>query len=112
MRVYHLVAQTNLDADGFIRIPLEVRHGTIAHGQVVALAGPIDPLTHLNLDYSAHRLVECVVVTTLAVNAHVVADERGFAIAYPRASALQRRGTVDFAARRLAWQTNVRLHHD
>ncbi|MBA3944086.1 MAG: hypothetical protein H0X37_05930 [Herpetosiphonaceae bacterium] len=103
MHVYHLVARANVDAEGLIIDPQAVRHGTIEHGQVGALAGPIDPLTHLNLDFAAHRLEGCVLVEELAVGAQVPFSEGGFTIAYPQPSAFQFLGKVDQAGRRAAW---------
>lgn len=112
MHVYHLVARNNVDGDGWIIDPLAVRHGTLAHGQVDALAGPIDPLTHLNLDFTEHRLESCVIVAALQDGAIVQFTDTGFAVAYPQPSAFAARGWVDQAVRRSAWQANVQIQHE
>jgi hypothetical protein len=102
MRVRHLVAGPNV-ADGLIVDAAAVRHGLIVGRRVAALAGPIDPLTHLNLDFAEHRLDGAVVVAALEVGAEARLDGDGFAVARPRRSAFGRLGPVDVGARRAAW---------
>lgn len=103
MNVYHLVAAENVGDDGLIMDARLVRHGVIEAGRVGALAGPIDPLTHLNLDFAAHQLGECVVVAALAVGAAVGFAGDGFAVARPQRAAFARLGAVDVGARRAQW---------
>ena len=102
MRVRHLVARENV-VDGVIVDAGSVRHGLIAGRRVAALAGPIDPLTHLNLDFAGHRLDGAVVVAALEVGAEVGVMGDGFEVAVPRRSAFGRLGRVDVGARRRAW---------
>ena len=104
MRLRHLVASANVDG-GLIVDAGAVRHGLIVGGRVGALAGPIDPLTHLNLDFAEHRLDAAVVVAALEVGAEVAPAGDGFAVASPRRAAFGRLGPVDVGARRLAWQS-------
>jgi hypothetical protein len=104
MRVRHLVARANVEG-GLIVEPGSVRHGLISGRRVAALAGPIDPLTHLNLDFVEHRLDGAVVVDAMEVGAEVALAGEGFEVALPARSAFGRLGAVDVGARRLAWQT-------
>jgi len=107
MRIRHLVAADNVDADGFVIDPLLARHGLVVGGRISALAGPIEPATHLNLDFPAHRLDTCLVVERLAEGATVLWDGDQFRVAGVRASAYGRLGSIDLDARRASWQQAV-----
>ena len=102
VRVRHLVARANV-ADSLIVDAAAVRHGLIVGRRIAALAGPIDPLTHLNLDFAAHRLEGAVVVAALEIGAEVALSGDGFEVAAPRRTAFGRLGAVDVGARRAAW---------
>ena len=106
MRVRHLVARDNVDAGGQIIDATIVHHGLIVGRHVEALAGPIDPATHLNLDYADHGLDLAIVVEKLAIGAPVLLDPSAisFAVAGVARNAFTRMGRVDMGARRLAWQ--------
>jgi hypothetical protein len=111
MQVRHLVARDNVDDAGHVVDAMAVRHGSLRGRKVWALAGPIDPETHLNLDAAEHRLEMCVVVETFVVGAAVVDDSSeasdgepgAYLLAATRPSAHAHRGAVDFGARRSAW---------
>ena len=70
---------------------------------MVALAGPIDPLTHLNLDFAEHRLASCLVAESLDVGAALLTDAEGWRLAYTPRGAFAHLGPVDVGARRMAW---------
>lgn len=103
MRIRHLVERGNVDARGWVRNPLEIRHGVIVGGRIGALAGPIDPLTHLNLDFPYHRADICVVADELREGAAICIAADGFQVARVPPSAYARLGPVDIAQRRAAW---------
>jgi hypothetical protein len=104
MRIRHLVAAENVDADGFVIDPLEVRHGLVVGARIAALAGPIDPASHLNLDFPGHRLDRCLVAKRLEVDAPVLLMDDGWLLAQTRPDAYAHRGSVDVHGRRAAWQ--------
>jgi hypothetical protein len=108
VRLRHLVAAGNVDPTGQIVDASAVRHGLIVGRRIDALAGAIDPLTHLNLDFGEHRLEKAIVVAELAVGAEVIADGDGFAVAVPPRAAFAYRGRVDVGARRGAWLAAAR----
>jgi hypothetical protein len=103
MTVRHLVARENVDRHGIVFDAARVRHGAVRAGRVYALAGEVDPATHLNLDFPDHRLEGAVVVEDLSPGAGVVASEDGFGLARVDPSAFAHRGRVDVGARRVAW---------
>ena len=77
-------------------------------GRIAALAGPVDPLTHLNLDFADHRLETCLVAQSLEVGAPLLTEADGWRIARTPRAAFAHRGPVDVGARRIAWQARSR----
>ena len=104
----HLIGRENVAADGRIADPAAVRHGAVGAQRVAALAGPIDPLTHLNLDFPGHRLTEAVVVERLEVGGAVLLDGDRFLLAWVDWAAFAHLGPVDLSARRADWQLVLR----
>jgi hypothetical protein len=104
MRVRHLTAADNVREDGSLIDPLAVRHGIIVAGRVSALAGPVDPLTHLNADFDEHGLEQCAVVEQLAVGAAAIFGEDGLRLAWAADVDYQPLGRVDVQARLQAWR--------
>src|SRR5690242_17451611 len=107
MRIRHLVALDNLDLDGVIVDPCRVRHGLVVGGHVAELAGEIDPLTHLNLDFPDHSLDECLVAARLEVGAPVLYDDDIFRLTVPRPDAYTHLGRVNTDTRRAQWQRQI-----
>ncbi len=85
MRIRHIVAIDNVDAQGYVIDPLLVRHGIVLVGQIGDLAGPIDPQTHLNRDFLEHRLEECLLAERLERGAALLRDGDRFRMALVRA---------------------------
>lgn len=108
MLIRHVVAQANVDAHGLIVDPARARHAVIVGGQIVDLAGEVDPRTHLNQDFPDHRLDRCVVVAELRPGAPALFDADGFRTARVRPEDIVARGPVDRDARRLAWLAALR----
>src|SRR5436190_23512038 len=107
MRIRHLVAADNIDAQGYVIDPLLVRHGIVLGAQIADLAGPIDPQTHLNRDFAEHRLEECLVAERLERGAALLHDGDRFRIATVRTGAYTSLGPVDVDRRRADWQRAV-----
>ena len=104
MKVRHLTAAENVATDGSLIDPLDVRHGLIVAGRVAALAGLVDPLTHLNSDFPEHGLEQCAVVERLEVGAAACFGEDGLRLAWASDAAYEPRGRVDLPARLRAWR--------
>jgi hypothetical protein len=107
MRIRHLVAADNVDAQGYVIDPLLVRHGIVLGGQIGDLAGPIDPQTHLNRDFLEHRLEECLVAEQLERGAALLRDGDRFRIAMVHTATYTSLGPVDVDRRRAEWQRAV-----
>jgi hypothetical protein len=102
--VRHVTCKSNVDEDGFLHDAALVHHGSIEGGVLAALGGPVDPLTHNNLDFPEHEIGECVIVQALEIGSRVVRDEEGlFARARIRPGSKQRLGRVNTGARRAEW---------
>ncbi len=104
MRVRHLTAAENVAPDGSLIDPAAVRHGLLAGGRVAALAGPVDPHTHLNSDFDEHGLERCVVVDALVVGAAAHFGEAGLRLAWAADAQYRPLGPVDTQARLAAWR--------
>jgi len=105
MKVRHLTAAGNVASDGSLIDPLAVRHGLIVGGRVAALAGFVDPLTHLNSDFTEHGLEQCAVVERLEVGAPACFGEDSLRLAWAADSAYEPLGRVDLGERLRAWRS-------
>lgn len=94
-----------MDAAWAILDPLRARHCVVVAGKIADLAGEVDPLTHLNLDFAEHRLGPCIVVERLERGAAILRgeDEDGFRFALPSPASMQHLGPVDLDQRRIEW---------
>jgi hypothetical protein len=112
MRIRHITDQHNVDADGILIDPLRVRHGVVVGARIAALAGAIDPHTHLNLGFPLHTLDDCLVAEALCEGAALLRDGDRFRVAVAHPAAYSDYGTVDTAARQIAWRRALteRLH--
>jgi hypothetical protein len=104
MKVRHLTAADNVGPDGSLIDPLAVRHGLIVGGRVEALAGLVDPLTHVNSDFTEHGLEQCAVVERLEVGAPACFEEAGLRMAWASDDAYQPLGRVNLPERLQAWR--------
>lgn len=107
MRIRHLTAADNVAADGTLIDPTAVRHGLVVGGQIADLAGWIDPQTHLNRDFAAHHLDDCLVAEALQVGAVLLRHDERFVVVCAPATAYLPRGAVAQAALRSAWRERL-----
>jgi hypothetical protein len=111
MIIRHMVARANVDPeDGTVTDPSAIRHGIIVGRRVGTLAGLIDPLTHLNLDFPEHRATACVIVEGFELKAPVLmaGDEFAFAVVHP--AHYRHLGRVNLNAEREAWHEQFAAH--
>jgi len=108
MRIRHLIASEHVDEAGYVRAPEAACHGLVVAGRIAELAGPVEPETHLNLDFPDHRLDECLVVEQMRPGAAVLREGERFRVARVYPGAYRRLGPVDLAARRAAWQARLK----
>ncbi len=73
MNVYHITALDNV-VNGKIVDPKRTKHGVVTAQKVSDLSGWIDPVTHLNLDFSEHMMRYVVVAKKLELGSDIVFD--------------------------------------
>lgn len=100
MLIRHCVEQSNVDENLIVRDPTKVRHVVIVGGKIKSLSGPIDPASHLNLDYPDHKATSCVIVEKLEIGAKAIFGITGLAFAnVDPTSAFDHYGYVDYTQR-------------
>jgi hypothetical protein len=98
--IRHCVDQSNVDENFIVRDPTKIRHAVIVGGKIKSMSGPIDPASHLNLDYPDHKATACVIVEKLEVGAKAIFDITGLAFAnVDPSSAFDHYGYVDYTQR-------------
>jgi hypothetical protein len=98
--IRHCVEQSNIDENFIVRDPTKIRHAVFVGGRIKSMSGPIDPASHLNLDYPDHKATACVIVEKLEVGAKAIFGARGFAFAnVDPTSAFNHYGYVDYTQR-------------
>lgn len=112
MLIRHLVTRDNVDGEGAVIDPLQIRHGIIVGRKVAQLAGLIDPLTHLNLDFADHKAAICVIAERFEPGAPVVIGEDAFAVAFVDPGLYRHLGRVDRGARTVAWHQQFAAHRE
>ena len=100
MLIRHCVDQSNVDENFIVRDPTKIRHAVIVGGKIKSMSGPIDPASHLNLDYPDHKATSCVIVEKLEVGAKAIFGITGLAFAnVDPSSAFDHYGYVDYTQR-------------
>ena len=100
MLIRHCVEQSNVDENCIVKDPTKIRHAVFVGGRIKSMSGPIDPASHLNLDYPDHKATACVIVEKLEVGAKAIFGGSGFAFAnVDPTSAFDRYGYVDYTQR-------------
>jgi hypothetical protein len=108
MLVRHCVEASNVDGNSVVVDPLSIRHVAVKAGKIEEMSGYIDPLTHLNLDFSDHKVDLCIISEGFEKGAKVRCCERGFAFAVVPKTAFKHLGFVDCTQRMLDMKESVR----
>jgi hypothetical protein len=90
---------SNVDKNGQVLDPTQVRHVTIKGGKIESLSGYIDPASHLNLDYRDHKVTICVIADKFSVGATIRFTEQGLSFATVNRSSYGHYGYVDYTQR-------------
>jgi hypothetical protein len=72
---------------------------TIASGKIASMSGLIDPASHLNLDFSDHRVTTCIIAETFEIGASVKMDRDGLVFATVPRSLYGHYGYLDYTQR-------------
>ena len=108
MFVRHCVEAANVDENCVVIDPLKIRHVALKAGRIEELSGYIDPLTHLNLDFSDHKIGQCIISEGFEKGAKIRYCDQGFAFAIVPQTAYRHLGFVDSTQRALDMKAAIR----
>ena len=79
--------------------PTRIKHVIISGGKIHSMSGFIDPASHLNVDYSLHRVTKCVIAEKFEIGAQVRIEDNGLVFALVGQSSYGNYGRVDYTQR-------------
>ena len=106
--VRHCVEASNVDDNSFVIDPSKIRHVALKAGRIDEISGYIDPLTHLNLDFSDHKVDLCIISESFEKGAKIEYCVQGFAFALVPKTAFKHLGFVDSTQRILDMKASIR----
>ena len=99
MMIRHCVEESNVDENMNVIDATKIRHITVKAGKIESMSGHIDPASHLNLDYSDHRVTVCVIAERFETGAKVKMDDDGLLFATVQRSSYGHYGYIDYTQR-------------
>ncbi|MGE5822403.1 MAG: hypothetical protein ACM31M_07460 [Nitrososphaerota archaeon] len=96
MQIRHCVEENNVDDNLIIKNPKEIRHVTVQGGKIKQMSGFIDPISHLNLDYSLHRITKCIIAKKFETGSELLFTDSGFVFAMVTKSHFEHYGNLDY----------------
>jgi hypothetical protein len=96
MQIRHCVEENNVDENLIIKNPKEIRHIIVQGGKIKQMSGFIDPKSHLNLDYTLHRVTKCVIATKFEIGSKLLFTGSGFIFAMVTKSHFEHYGYIDY----------------
>jgi type III secretory pathway component EscU len=79
-----------------IKRPKEIRHIIAQGGKIKQMSGFIDPTSHLNLDYTLHRITKCVIAKKFEIGSELLFTSSGFIFAMVTKSHFEHYGYTDY----------------
>ena len=99
MIIRHCVEESNVDENYLVIDPTRIKHVIISGGRINSMSGFIDPASHLNVDYSLHRVTKCVIAEKFEIGAQVKIEDNGLVFALVGQSSYGNYGRVDYTQR-------------
>jgi len=96
MQIRHCVEENNVDENLIIKDSTKIRHVTVQGGKIKQMSGFIDPISHLNLDYSLHRITKCIIAKKFEIGSELLFTNNGFVFAVVTKSHFNHYGHVDY----------------
>jgi hypothetical protein len=96
MQIRHCVEENNVDENLIIKNPKEIRHIIAQGGKIKEMSGFIDPKSHLNLDYTLHRVTKCVIAKKFDIGSTLLFTASGFIFAMVTKSHFEHYGYIDY----------------
>lgn len=99
MIIRHCVEKTNIDENYMVIDPTLIKHVIISGGKINSMSGLIDPASHLNVDYSLHKVTKCIIAEKFEIGAKVEIEDNGLVFALVGQSSYEHYGKVDYTER-------------
>jgi hypothetical protein len=97
--IRHCVEESNIDENYLVADPTRIKHVIVSGGKIHSMSGFIDPASHLNVDYSLHRVTKCVIAEKFEIGAQVKIEDNGLVFALVGPSSYGHYGSVDYTQR-------------
>jgi hypothetical protein len=99
MIIRHCVEKTNIDENYLVIDPTLIKHVIVSGGKIHSMSGLIDPASHLNVDYSLHKVTKCIIAEKFEIGAPVKIEDNGLVFALVGQSSYGHYGKVDYTQR-------------
>lgn len=99
MLIRHCVEESNIDENYLVTDPTRIKHVIVSGGKIHSMSGFIDPTSHLNVDYTLHKVTKCVIAEKFEIGAHVKIGDNGLVFALVGPSSYGHYGSVDYTQR-------------
>lgn len=99
MIIRHCVEETNIDENYLVIDPTLIKHVTVSSGKIDSMSGFIDPASHLNIDYSLHKVTKCIIAEKFEIGARIKIEDNGLVFALVGPSSYDHYGKVDYTQR-------------
>ena len=96
MQIRHCTERSNVDESLLIVDPTKIKHVIVKSAKLSSISGPIDPKSHLNLDYPYHQVKQCIIAEKFEIGSKVEMYEGGFVFAEMDPSKYQHYGKYDY----------------
>jgi len=97
--IRHCVEESNIDENYLVTDPTRIKHVIVSGGKIHSMSGFIDPASHLNVDYSLHRVTKCVIAEKFETGSPVKMEDSGLVFALVGPSSYGHYGSVDYTQR-------------
>jgi hypothetical protein len=97
--IRHCVEESNIDENYFVIDPTRIKHVVLSGGKIYSMSGLIDPASHLNVDYSLHKVTKCVIAEKFEIGSTVKIEDNGLVFALVGQSSYGHYGNVDYTQR-------------
>jgi hypothetical protein len=99
MIIRHCVEKTNIDENYMVIDPTLIKHVIVSGGKIHSMSGLIDPASHLNVDYSLHKVTKCIIAEKFEIGSKVEIEDNGLVFALVGQSSYGHYGKVDYTER-------------
>jgi hypothetical protein len=96
MQIRHCVEENNIDDNLIVKDPKKIRHVIVQEKKIKQMSGFIDPISHLNLDYTLHRITKCIIAKQFEIGSELLFNNSGFVFAMVTKFHFEHYGRLDY----------------